>query len=51
MKKFLLFAVLAIVGMASFELPDAEARCRGKGLFRGKHPVRTLLQKIRNHRR
>lgn len=52
MRKFILVAVLALIGLCSFDVPESEARCGGsRGLFKGgRHPLKNLIQKVRDRR-
>lgn len=53
MKKFFLIVALAVIGLCSFDVPEADARCggRGRGLFRGERGHRLhLFQRLRERR-
>jgi hypothetical protein len=41
---------LILACLCLFTIPDAQANCGGRGLFRGRQPIRNLWQRIRPHR-
>ena len=51
MKSFILFAVLALIGMTTFDVPDAEAFGGGRGARQERRQERRAARQERRHAR